>query len=606
MAFPDDELDLIVEAYMGADPNADPGTWAAPVDLSSRRLDRPVTITTGRSQGQKSLAAGSASVWLDNDDGELTPMLETSTYYDLWDLGTPMRLSLDNVGASPPYPRFTGFVADITHEFVPGPNSTAISAVKVTISGVVRRLTQGSVAKSAIGHGVGGTNLRGYWPGEDGTLKNALNAGVTPVILNGVTLELIDDAPAGTAGAVRILTAAYLERPQLPIASYTPASGAMTLAFWVRSSAGGTGTVVVEVTGTAASVVFVWNDSGVSWQSGAGLGSAASSATVVNDDEWHLVECVAEENGADLDLSLSVDGVLLDTGSYTGRTLDQMTSVRSLAYITAGGTAPLPFDLMHLAVYDSASPAPVYPAVTALDAYDGEEAAVRIERLANEIGVPNSVTATTSVAMGAQPIADIMALFREAEAVDHGILSESHDAAPWGFAYRSSDERYNLDAALTVDLSTYRTTSGTSSQVLTPVRNDRAIRNEWTVTGGPGGVSATVTDAAHQARHGRYNDSADANVFEDGQVVHDAGWRVREGTPAGLRYQGIPLDLAANNGNEAHAPSDDLITPWLALALGDRVDRTNHGTRHPVGTVSTVVEGYSETLRRKAWTSHGS
>src|SRR5688572_4901784 len=113
MAFPDTDLDIIVEVFLGADPTADPGTWPVATDLSGRLLDKPIAGSRGRRRGTKTAASGGYTFWLDNSDGALTPELASSTYYPDWDLGVPVRLSVDNVGASPPYPRMCGYVASI-------------------------------------------------------------------------------------------------------------------------------------------------------------------------------------------------------------------------------------------------------------------------------------------------------------------------------------------------------------------------------------------------------------------------------------------------------------------------------------------------------------
>jgi hypothetical protein len=176
-------------------------------------------------------------------------------------------------------------------------------------------------------------------------------------------------------------------------------------------------------------------------------------------------------------------------------------------------------------VYADAAPPALADAWSAVQGHVGEAAHDRIERICTEEGVPYSSAATYGQPCGPQPIADAVAILRDAETVAHGMLTELRD--DWGFGYVSGDERYNLDPALTIDLSTYRVGEGDSAAVLVPSRNDKRIRNEWTVSR-PAGSEATVIDADHQARHGRYNDAATVSMAGDEQLEHDAGWRVHE------------------------------------------------------------------------------
>src|SRR5690606_39617028 len=78
MAFPDSDLQVKVYAYLGADPNSSPSGWPSPVDLTGRLLDREISASLGRRQGQGTAAAGQCSFWLDNHDGALTPGVPTS------------------------------------------------------------------------------------------------------------------------------------------------------------------------------------------------------------------------------------------------------------------------------------------------------------------------------------------------------------------------------------------------------------------------------------------------------------------------------------------------------------------------------------------------
>jgi len=609
MAFPDTDLDIVVTVYLGVDRSADPGTWT-PTDLSARLMRKPITARTGRGQGQKTAQAGACTLWLSNIDGALTPLLATSTYYPDWDLGAPLQVAVDNVGSSPPYERFTGDISDITAVMVPGPGGVNVSAVKVTASGILRRLRQGARSKSALQRTImsaASTTPTAYWRLEDGSDATRANPTV-----GGTPLEIAATGPTGGSSIV------------------APGSAAA----WDFSSGGILRGSVVGVTPGATSSWEFEAVVGVSeaWSSddirtvlavGAGPGTGAThfglmASRVSGVMHWawfaavdgvpnfnsplnafsqatlggttHLRVRLEQDNPTPgfINMGFYIDGVLRQTVN-TPYTLRQPQSVTINEGFTSYEAADID-SVSHLAIWTPVrTTADTY---LAADGYAGEQAHERMERNCTEENIRFTTTATTSVALGPQPVTDVVGVLLDAEAADHGLLTESRST--WGLAYRASSQRANLDPTVTVDLSTYRTTSGTQADVLTPIRNDQRMRNEWTVRR-PGGADGTYQDEVHVARFGLFDDSATINVETDSDTMHQATWLVHEGTVPGLRYADVPLDLGAN-------PSD-LLPDWLEVELGDRVDRDNHLTEHPTDLVRLAVEGYQETIRHRGWSA---
>lgn len=93
VGFPDEDLQVSVEAAFGADLAADPTSWAW-TDLSGRLCSDVISIRRGTSAGASSSQTSSATVRLLNDDGALTPRLATSPFWPYVDAGTPVRLRL--------------------------------------------------------------------------------------------------------------------------------------------------------------------------------------------------------------------------------------------------------------------------------------------------------------------------------------------------------------------------------------------------------------------------------------------------------------------------------------------------------------------------------
>ncbi len=568
MAFPDTELDIIVEAYLGADPTADPATWPTATDLSSRLLRNPIPIQKGRRPGQRTLSAGSCVLWLDNSDGALTPLLATSAYYPDWDLGVPVRVSVDNVGASPPYVRVAGFANDISMVMVPGTNGVNVSAVRVTLGGAWRRIGQGSVVKSPLLRTVLGRNNAtpiAYWPCEDEEGATQIASGLPGGIPMTGAVPHFADRIIGSAGT-------------LDLGPNSPISMVLSATIPLPSSAG----FQIEYAGLSDYTLGI---SVLTIRSGTLPATELTIPGALADGLPHHLAIQAVQNGANIDFSSYRDGVFFATSSVAGVLSTSLTITNfapstftedvRIAHITVYG-----FDDMAISADRSAAP----------KAHFGEQAHDRIGRVCAEEGIPYSSTATQSNECGPQPIADVIQVLTDAEAVDHGILFEDQN---FGLGYRASSQRENLSAVLTVDLSTYRTTKGTQGDVLTPVRNDERIRNEWTISRPSGSTNVTAIDEAHQAKRGRFNDSATVNVRDDTRIGDEAQWRLSEGTFDGLRYAQMPLDLGANPAT--------LLPTWLTMNLGDRVDRINHLVEHPTETVRTQTEGYSELLRTRGW-----
>ena len=553
MAFPSTDLDIIVQAYLGADPTADPGDWPAATDLSSRLLRQPIQIRRGRGKNQRTAAAGSCTFWLDNTDGALTPLLATSTYYPDWDLGVPLDLSVDNVGANPPYVRHAGFVAEIKAVIIPGVGGDNISAVQVTSAGVLRRLTQGSVAKSAMFRTITGQGAEepfAYWSLDDGPLSESgvltSGSGTNFVSLDwgdavdpgseelaswlgpGVSLSgdtaIIATVPLGTVTRV-VIDAVYrfndVDSASIQSCGFTLAS--------VASFATGSRWPVQLDSASGSGTITAGNPD-------AGAATSVNTNAILGGP--HHLRLDLTDTGADVNYVVYLDGVQIISATATTANFADHHFVRMFNDEADGSTSIWTDFVMWVDV----TPPDVTVMASAAAGYAGEEAHERFERVCGEEGITYSGTASGSVAMGPQPVADVVAVLRDCETVDHGMIIEDF---AFGLNYRSSRQRENLPPSMTVDLSTYKTTSGTQGDVLAPVRNDARIRNEWAISR-PEGSTKTAKDATHQARHGRYNDSATVNVEDDNRILDEAYWRVHEGTFDGLRYDTVPVDLGAN------------------------------------------------------------
>lgn len=629
--FPYADLDVTVLVYLGADPTADPSTWPEPVDMSARLTDDPITMTLGRPQGQRTLASGSCSFTLHNEAipdsdglganaaGALSPLLASSAFFGDWDLGVPVKLLVDNVGADPPYSLFCGFAASIEQSIIPGVGGTTLSVVKVTLGGVVRQRSQGAVARSGLNRTILGSDPTLYWALSGGTLTEAfaptagdgdrIVIGTGPFAGSGV--EPGNSLATWLDDGVRLYDANVLEQQVLLAGingaiSATPTRLVMDLTFVIN-----TDTTLVSyslltdalsrLVGTGVQVSIYYDPSGGTPtlyvavnDYGAAFFDSGSAALTLTTGVPHHMRLDLQDNGANVDARGYIDGALIVSHTFSGFQLTQYNFIEMMAGAATGDTEAV----VSSAVVWEGTPGNLgNMAAAATTGYAGEAAHVRVQRVCLEEGIICQTSAIRGQLCGVQPIADVLAVLRDIELVDHGMLTEL--TTTWGLGYLSGTERYNLDAAMTIDLDTYRVTGGGfSGDVLTPVRNDQRIRNEWTISR-PDGGEATDKDAANQALRGRFNDSAEVNAYSDDQLLDEASWRVHEGTFGGLRYRSMPLDLGANNGGSDG--SSDLLGAWLALALGARIDRNNYPDTHPADTASVTLEGYTQALTRRSW-----
>lgn len=639
MAFPDAELGISVLAYLGADPTEDSSAWPTPVDLSARLMRDTITVTQGRRPGQDTLSSGSCTFELINTAigdgiganaaGVLTPDNPLSPYYGIWDLGAPVAIDVDGVGASPPYGLVRGYIAALEPRIVPG-FGVDWSTVKVTLGGVVRRLGRGLVTRSALRWWADGQTATpvAWWPLEDRSEATSAASGLVggrplafmPIADGTVTPD--ETGPVGAIAAIELsggdVNGGLTRLSGEKAFTFTGSSGEMVLDYWFSAdlaggpsgtdaadlvgqiilSDGASGGGLVQISMTVAPgldifvgfiTVRVAGQSSDSWD-------AIPLGVNVADGGFHHVRWVMVNNGADLDLELLVDGTSVGTTTLTTSGVPAVDSLTAYAgrWIDTDPnpdtyTFGMPVTWSHIMVWDDASVASPYSAGRG---YAGEQAHERIARVCAEQRIPFTSAAMESLTCGPQPFADVPTILRDAEKVDRGILTEL--TSDWGLGYVSSAERANRIATMVISLSSYRTSEGTAPGVFTPVRDDSRLRNEWTINRPDGGYG-TAKDEANQKKRGRYDDSDEVNVETDDMLANQASWRLREDSYDGWRYRTMPIDLAAN----ASAALIDLLAAWLGTSIGDRIDRVSP----PSGYAEEHLQllGYTQRIGRKSW-----
>jgi hypothetical protein len=300
------------------------------------------------------------------------------------------------------------------------------------------------------------------------------------------------------------------------------------------------------------------------------------------DGRVHHIRWTAQQSGADVAWSVWVDAVLAQSGTETTSTL---TAVTKVGFASEGSSAAIA--LGYATIWTTA--AAVGDFTDAVMGHAGESAMDRLTRICLDEGVPFSgLPGFPTTAMGPELRDTFMANALDCETTDQGVLGEDN----FGFTYIPRSARYRRPVGTAIDLSTYRTTAGTSSQVLSPIFDDQAFRNQWTVSRPDGGVEVTGADFSRVALP--YEDSATPNLETDAQLIDDFSWRLALSSVESMRWPNTPVDLAAN---------PTMIGDWLGMTPGlSRIVRTGLPSRGPDGDIDELLDGTEHTIRRRAWT----
>lgn len=634
MNWPDDGTDLPVEilAAFGADLTADPDTWDWTTLTDRLLLNEQIRLRAGRSAGARYASPGSGSMLLLNDDGALMPEFPTSIYWPDVEQNTPVWARLDPtvLGFEAPdagdyWDLLNGFADQWDPTLVPDSDGTMLSVVRLTASGILRRMSQGAKPlASALSRRILSQGPVAYWPMEDGSdsTSAASALGHQPLTVIGAVAPQFagSDGPAGSSPLPDLTSHGVLVGT---VPTYT-ATGEWQVEYWFQTDTG-------DSLDFTASVPLQWDTPGgtvVAWDALLFVGQGAGNPGLGNikldiagyaapigggppgesqrledlaiitgpipstQGAWNQLRvCAKATSGTEIQLTAYLNNSLLGTATDSTWTLGAVTSITvnplqgDGAYATVDGVGLA--GVGHVAVYDTIADFDTYYAGLG---YPGESASSRVDRLCDEEGIRVTVQSGDSESMGSQrPGRTLLDLLRDCEAADMGLLSEYR----WGLHYRPRSTRINQDAALVVDLATYQHDGGTDpASVLQPKFDDSIVRNDWTMSRPEGARGVNVTDPVDIAKRGRYDDAADINVATDGVLVHHAGWRVRLGTAVIRRYPSWPLDLAGN---------PQYLAAWMAALFGDRVTRTGAPAPHPPGDIDTLLEEWSATIGPRQW-----
>lgn len=499
--------------------------------------------------------------------------------------------------------RFVGEIGEIAPTWVDG-DVDGGRRVDIAAAGTLRRLTQGAKALNSTLYrstmsSEWVSNLKGYWPFEDG--REAEQAASPLIGVNPARVLAVNFAGDDTLDASAALATASGGTPTLwlaPCPSFT-ASDWMGEIFikveTVATSPSWTQLFAIRSTGTVKTWVYEVNnlDSRLRGLDLTGTAIFTTNLTGVTPagGEWWNLSIQAAQNGGNVDYEFwqySLDsGGTGNTGSTAG-TLGRPTDIGYFDAAPADG-----FAFGHVAITTGLTAGWRSTAIPgASNAWITERAAARVQRLCLEEDVPVVIFGkfTDSARMGPQRPDTLVNLLQECADADGGILCEQRHAS--GLAYRTRSSLYNQDPVFDVTA-----LSRGLINPFEPVLDDQRLRNDITVTR-VGGSSARVVDDDSVAAEGTYSEAPpDFNVANDYQLDDIAGWELHKGTWPELRYPSVSIR------HRDVLTSRALLDGYMQSGLGDIARVSDLPTHHPPGPVDQMIEQQTDDIGSFDWTA---
>lgn len=599
---------LVVELAWGADPAGDPDAWSWTDITGDFRDDPGLQFNYGRANRAAVTQPANLALVLDNAMASYS-LGGISPNWPNVKRGVPIRVRIDPDG--------TGFQVAYQGNvvgFKPSWDTTGtIPTVALTAAGSLRRLLQGgdpkvSAPRRYYTQQVNWTPLV-YYPLDEGRGVSSGKAvvGTGEATLDPDYLFSSGDSTVKYFGqgnlsywlpeGIQLNKLAVLRCP-------VPATPALT-DWWVTDllvsyAEGDLETGLFETVASVEGENATWGVrflpfdkqiTAIGYVAGAGPVDLATSAhETLYDGNVHHVRIWVDQSGADVTVVVYVDDVLAVFGTQAGQTLHHPDYM----IIFASSNTKRYFG--HLGWWNNISWAPFGGLATyyAGQGAEGEDAVTRMIRVCAENDIPlNVIDSPASVVdtatMGPQPTAGTVALLRECEAADQGVLFDGLSA---GLSYAPRDHVENAPAALTIDVAGYQLFTDWQAE-----HDDAAVVNR-AIAKRDGGAEYTYedTDGPLGTRSiGVYDRPITVNVDDD-RVPDFAGWLVHLGTVDGYRYPVVRVNLRAT-------PS--LAPSVLALRPGDRVDLVGASDVFDgfnPGVISLIVEGVANKITTGEWT----
>lgn len=508
---------------------------------------------------------------------------------------------------------YQGEVSDWSPDIIPTTDGAGeeLSVVRIQLAGIGQRLTRNPAAlRSPLNYSMSGLAAGDFVPdeylsledGESAThFSSAIAGGTSSLIQTGVS-PAADSSMVGSLSLPTIAAGAS-QRIRLPLLTDT---GRWHVVLFLKiPSQPVADSVFVQIPvlgGAAGRVEFaIAPGSPTVWQSrvydtagtlleSTSLLTPSSELTTPGDayGNWFTVVLGLRDGGGGNFKDFGHIGFPFHPGGGGGGT-NAGAPGRPTDVFVFGGEAGVAVG--HVGLFTSTSYDPLTDSNANLDAITGYSSELPHERAARacrEAETALTVVGESSVPMGPQQPGALFDVLGECEDAAQSVFGESGG----GLGFTCLSARYNVPVSLTVDLSTYRTDAAAFRQVLAPKFNDQGFVTKATaqrVDGGEYTYDSGVTPEYVE-------DGVAYNVETDGELPDIARWRVHMGQRIAMRYTGTPLNLGENM---TLAPGWMLATRQLGLG---RIVRTNVPTKAGLVDIDEMVDGWSQTLKRRSWT----
>ena len=485
--------------------------------------------------------------------------------------------------------------------------------VDVAVAGILRRLTQGANARplqSAFRHALpSATGLVAYWPCEDG--NDQTGAGATPAAPTGFASAIQGVRPGTFTGGPPQFASDSTFLCSYPIPTLNksrwhfqlPSRAADTANVFrflmhMPSTSDTNNAVIASMytAGTIGTVDLVYGTGGGLTlngynQSGGSLFSSGPwSFGTDGQPYWMSIE-LKPSSGGHVEYSITSLAPGADSGDDPNGTVSGSVGNATLLVVNSG-TAVLSGTAIGQITYQSQWES-LFDFSAQLDAYIGETAGRRLQRLADEESLTFRYRGDLdgTVAMGAQTPLSLPDLLQECADADRGQFWEPRQQFALGYRTRRSME--NQAAAVTLDYSLKELAADPAPATTEDDQftiNDAVVVNSY--TGGSGEVAVTSGPLSVQDPPdgvGYYQQAPQINLAADSQCQDLAGWITWLGTVNEPRFPALTVNLArqANSG---------LFDDLQELDLGDRLDIINTPAWWPPDGVSQLVQAVAESL----------
>ncbi|MFI7014381.1 hypothetical protein [Streptomyces sp. NPDC050164] len=473
--------------------------------------------------------------------------------------------------------------------------------VEAQTAGILRRLGRGTKAlDSTLRRRIPSYGPLAYWPLEDGqTATQAASpiAGVRPLSLSRVDWASADSLPS--SNPLPVLASGGGKLPmmygRIPAPATTQTSWQVqwiyrldqantTLNTYMRILS--TGTVrewYIQQRDTEIRIIGKDDDGGTVFTNSFSTGPDLFG-------QWIQVRFEVNQDGSNVDWRVVFTDVGGDAGQADGTfagTVGRPTAVAS----PPDGYSP---NLNGLALGHISAWAPwiggngttAYEG--AIEAWTGETAGERMQRLATEENLPLTVCGVVSEQelVGPQRPDAMLTLLHDAADADGGILYEDRERP--ALRYRDRASMYNQTPALVLDY-----TAPGLAPPLEPTGDDDATANDVTVSRTGGSSARAVLEEGALSMQappngvGPYDTSVTLNLHSDDQTEPQAYWRLHHGTYEGRRYPQVHVMV-----HQAPQLADQI----LAVDVGDKIVIRNPPPWLAPGDIELIVQGYEETF----------